>query len=65
VKAAASLLDDDREAPTRWSDHDILGWLLFESGRDRPRGLALLEQAARGAPGNAEIGRHLAAAGRS
>ncbi|HEX5185194.1 MAG TPA: tetratricopeptide repeat protein [Allosphingosinicella sp.] len=27
-----------------------LGWLLFKSGRDRLRGLALLEQAARGAP---------------
>jgi tetratricopeptide (TPR) repeat protein len=29
---------------------DTLGWLLYRSGRDRMRGLALLQQAARGAP---------------
>jgi tetratricopeptide (TPR) repeat protein len=44
---------------------DTLGWLLYKSGRDRLRGLTLLEQAARGAPGNAAIGQHLAAARRS
>ncbi|MEA3002799.1 MAG: hypothetical protein QOH81_1587 [Sphingomonadales bacterium] len=45
---------------------DTLGWLLYKSGRDRLRGLALLEQAARGAPADPTIGRHLAAAeGRS
>ena len=44
---------------------DTLGWLLYKSGRDRLRGLALLEQAARGAPGNPDIGRHLAAARKS
>jgi tetratricopeptide (TPR) repeat protein len=38
---------------------DTLGWLLFRSGRDRVRGLALLEQAARGAPTDEEIRAHL------
>ena len=67
--------DEDRALPLAaraWSldrrnpaTADTLGWLLFKSGRDRLRGLALLEQAARGAPGDAEIGRHLAAARKS
>jgi tetratricopeptide (TPR) repeat protein len=38
---------------------DTLGWLLFRSGKDRVRGLALLEQAARGAPTDEEIRAHL------
>ena len=38
---------------------DTLGWLLFRSGKDRVRGVALLEQAARGAPTDAEIRAHL------
>jgi tetratricopeptide (TPR) repeat protein len=38
---------------------DTLGWLLFKSGEDRLGGLALLEQAARGAPTDAEIRAHL------
>lgn len=44
---------------------DTLGWLLYKSGRDRLRGLALLEQAARGAPTDTAIGQHLAAARKS
>jgi cellulose synthase operon protein C len=38
---------------------DTLGWLLFKSGEDRLGGLALLEQAVRGAPTDAEIRAHL------
>jgi tetratricopeptide (TPR) repeat protein len=38
---------------------DTLGWLLFRSGKDRVRGVALLEQAARGAPTDADISGHL------
>lgn len=38
---------------------DTLGWLLFRSGKDRVRGVALLEQAARGAPTDEEIRAHL------
>jgi tetratricopeptide (TPR) repeat protein len=38
---------------------DTLGWLLFRSGQDKVRGVALLEQAARGAPTDAEIRAHL------
>ncbi|MGZ8328129.1 MAG: tetratricopeptide repeat protein [Allosphingosinicella sp.] len=38
---------------------DTLGWLLFRSGEDRVRGVALLEQAARGAPTDEEIRAHL------
>jgi tetratricopeptide (TPR) repeat protein len=41
---------------------DTLGWLLFRSGRNKVEGLALLEQAARGAPGDAEIRDRLARA---
>jgi tetratricopeptide (TPR) repeat protein len=67
--------DDDKALPLAaraWSldrrnpaTADTLGWLLYKSGRDRLRGLTLLEQAARSAPGNAEIGRHLTAAHKS
>jgi tetratricopeptide (TPR) repeat protein len=38
---------------------DTLGWLLFKSGEDRVEGLALLEQAVRGAPSDADIRAHL------
>jgi tetratricopeptide (TPR) repeat protein len=38
---------------------DTLGWLLFRSGEDRVEGLALLEQAVRGAPSDGEIRAHL------
>lgn len=38
---------------------DTLGWLLFRSGKDRVRGLALLEQAAHGAPTDEDIRAHL------
>jgi tetratricopeptide (TPR) repeat protein len=38
---------------------DTLGWLLFRSGADRVRGVALLEQAARGAPTDEDISGHL------
>jgi tetratricopeptide (TPR) repeat protein len=38
---------------------DTLGWLLFRSGDDKVRGLALLEQAARGAPTDEDIRAHL------
>lgn len=41
---------------------DTLGWLLFRSGEDKVQGLALLEQASRGAPTDAEIRAHLRAA---
>ncbi|PSJ37641.1 tetratricopeptide repeat protein [Allosphingosinicella deserti] len=44
---------------------DTLGWLLFKSGEARMEGLALLGQAARGAPSDAQIRAHLAAAGRA
>jgi len=48
----------DRDNP---ATADTLGWLLFKSGR-RAEGLALLEQAARGAPSDADIRRRLAQA---
>lgn len=41
---------------------DTLGWLLFRSGKDRAQGLMLLQQAARGAPSDADILAHLNAA---
>ncbi|MDT9599177.1 tetratricopeptide repeat protein [Sphingosinicella rhizophila] len=40
---------------------DTYGWLLFKSGKNKAQGLALLEQAARGAPSDADIRRRLAA----
>ncbi|WP_340587657.1 tetratricopeptide repeat protein [Erythrobacter alti] len=49
-------------APEHPSVMDTLGWLLVESGRDRSRGLLLLERAAAAAPANAVIARHLAEA---
>ncbi len=53
-------LDKDNPATA-----DTLGWLLFKSGEDRAQGLALLQRAARGAPTNGEIRRHLEAARRA
>jgi tetratricopeptide (TPR) repeat protein len=41
---------------------DTLGWLLFQSGKDKAQGLTLLQQAARGAPSDADILAHLLAA---
>jgi tetratricopeptide (TPR) repeat protein len=52
-------LDKDNPATA-----DTLGWLLFKSGVDRAEGLALLQRAARGAPTDVEIRRHLEAARR-
>ena len=52
----------DRDNP---ATADTLGWILFRSGADRARGLALLEQAARGAPTGSDIRRRLEAARRS
>jgi tetratricopeptide (TPR) repeat protein len=48
--------------PNNPATADTLGWLLFKSGEDPALGLALLEQAARGAPSDGEIQRHLMAA---
>ena len=49
----------DKENP---ATADTLGWLLYKSGKDKAQGLALLEQAARGAPTDKQIRSHLAAA---
>ena len=46
----------DRDNP---ATADTLGWILFKSGADRARGLALMERAARGAPSDSEIRRRL------
>ena len=43
---------------------DTFGWILFKSGRDKARGLVLLEQASRGAPTDLQIQAHLQAARR-
>lgn len=51
----------DRDNP---ATADTLGWLLFKSGANRAEGLALLQRAARGAPTDADILRHLQAARR-
>ena len=52
----------DRDNP---ATADTFGWILFQSGVDRARGLALLERAARGAPRQSDIRRRLDAARRS
>jgi tetratricopeptide (TPR) repeat protein len=52
-------------APANASILDTAGWLLVETGKDRQRGLALLRKAARLAPNNANIAKHLAEAERS
>ncbi|MEA3008752.1 MAG: hypothetical protein QOJ91_444 [Sphingomonadales bacterium] len=46
-------------APRNPVTADTLGWLLFRSGEDRVRGIALLEQAAHGAPTDQDILAHL------
>ena len=46
----------DRDNP---ATADTLGWILFKSGADPVGGLALLEQAARGAPSDVAIRRRL------
>lgn len=46
-------------APDNPSVMDTMGWLLHRSGKDDDRALALLREAARKAPGNATIARHL------
>ena len=48
-----------RLAPDNPSIMDTAGWLMIQTGRDRSRGLLLLEQAAERAPNNATIQRHL------
>ncbi|MGQ0659462.1 tetratricopeptide repeat protein [Sphingosinicella sp.] len=46
----------DRDNP---ATADTLGWILYRGGSDPLRGLALMEQAARGAPNDAAIRRRL------
>jgi tetratricopeptide (TPR) repeat protein len=46
----------DRDNP---ATADTLGWILYRGGSDPMGGLALLEQAARGAPSDAAIRRRL------
>ena len=46
----------DRDNP---ATADTLGWILVKSGTARAEGMALLEQAARGAPTDEDIRRHL------
>jgi tetratricopeptide (TPR) repeat protein len=43
---------------------DTYGWLLYKSGQDKTQGIALLEQASRGAPTDDQIRDHLSAARR-
>ena len=57
IPVARRAWDLDRSNP---ATADTLGWLLFRSGgTNRAEGLLLLQQAARGAPSDAEIRRHL------
>lgn len=49
-------------APSNPSVMDTAGWLMVRTGKDKARGLALLQQAAAKAPANATIRQHLAAA---
>lgn len=51
-------------APDHPAILDTAGWILFETGEDRARGIAMLERAAKLDPGNTEIARRLAAAKR-
>ena len=51
-----------KQAPGNPSVMDTAGWLLFQSGKDKPRALALLRAASVKAPANATIRAHLAAA---
>lgn len=50
-----------RLAPANPAVNDMLGWLLWRSGKDRARGLALLAEAAAQAPGDVRIRSHVAA----
>ena len=54
-----------RIAPDHPAVLDTAGWLLVESGRDRSRGITMLEKASRLAPDNAAIARRLAKAQKS
>ncbi|WP_160734860.1 tetratricopeptide repeat protein [Altericroceibacterium endophyticum] len=45
-------------APQNPAVMDTLGWLLFRTGKDRPRGFALLENAVRLAPDDELIAQH-------
>ena len=51
-----------RLAPASPAGNDMLGWLLWRSGRDRRFGALLLAEAAGQAPDDAAIGAHLALA---
>ncbi|MEL1250230.1 tetratricopeptide repeat protein [Aurantiacibacter gilvus] len=51
-------------APEQPNVMDTAGWLMVQTGRDRARGIELLERAAELAPGNEAIAEHLAAARR-
>ncbi|TRD11801.1 tetratricopeptide repeat protein [Erythrobacter insulae] len=51
-------------APDHPAILDTAGWILFETGEDRTRGLRMLEKAARLDPDNTAIARRLAAAKR-
>lgn len=53
-----------KQAPGNPSVMDTAGWLLVQTGGDKPRALQLLRAAAQKAPGNATIAAHLAAAER-
>ena len=46
-------------APENPSVMDTAGWLMFETGADKRRGLALLRSASQKAPGNTNIRAHL------
>lgn len=56
VPLARSAWELDRANP---ATTDTLGWLLFKSGQNRNKGLALLERASRSAPTDADIRRRL------
>lgn len=61
--ALKALAAAHRLEPRNASIMDSYGWVLWKSGRDRARGVSLLERAARAEPGNANIRRHLREAG--
>ncbi|HEY0043337.1 MAG TPA: tetratricopeptide repeat protein [Allosphingosinicella sp.] len=61
IPVARKAWELDRKNP---ATTDTLGWLLYKSGQDKAQGLALLVQAARGAPSDAQIRAHLDAARR-
>ena len=61
-EAVALALKALEAMPGNPSIMDTAGWLLVDTGKDRKRGIALLQAAAQKAPDNAAIARHLAAA---